>query len=216
MNILVTGGTGYIGSHTVLQLLEAGHNVTVIDNLCNSSTESLNRVSNITGINRFDFFEMDIRDKDTLDQLFARKKFHAVIHFAGLKAVGESNEMPLEYYDNNVGGTTILCNAMKKANIKTIVFSSSATVYVDPEVVPIPESAKTVGTTNPYGTSKLMIEQMLEDLSRSDKGWNIARLRYFNPVGAHESGMIGEDPSGIPNNLMPYITGVAAGKYPQL
>lgn len=216
MNILVTGGTGYIGSHTVLQLLEAGHNVTVIDNLCNSSTESLNRISNITGINKFDFFEIDIRDQEALDQLFARKRFSSVIHFAGLKAVGESNEKPLEYYDNNVGGTTILCNAMKKANVKTLVFSSSATVYGDPETVPIPESAKTGGTTNPYGTSKLMIEQMLEDLSKSDQSWNIARLRYFNPVGAHESGMIGEDPSGIPNNLMPYITGVAAGKYPEL
>lgn len=216
MNILVTGGTGYIGSHTVLQLLEAGHNVTVIDNLCNSSTESLKRISNITGINQFNFFEIDIRDHEALDQLFARKRFNSVIHFAGLKAVGESNEKPLEYYDNNVGGTTILCNAMRKANVKTLVFSSSATVYGDPEVVPIPESARTGGTTNPYGTSKLMIEQMLEDLSKSDHTWNIARLRYFNPVGAHESGMIGEDPSGIPNNLMPYITGVAAGKYPEL
>lgn len=216
MNILVTGGTGYIGSHTVLQLLEAGHNVTVIDNLCNSSTESLKRISNITGINQFDFFEIDIRDHEALDQLFARKRFNSVIHFAGLKAVGESNEKPLEYYDNNVGGTTILCNAMRKANVKTLVFSSSATVYGDPEVVPIPESARTGGTTNPYGTSKLMIEQMIEDLSKSDHTWNIARLRYFNPVGAHESGMIGEDPSGIPNNLMPYITGVAAGKYPEL
>lgn len=216
MNILVTGGTGYIGSHTVLQLLEAGHNVTVIDNLCNSSTESLNRISNITGINQFDFFEIDIRDHEALDQLFARKKFNSVIHFAGLKAVGESNEKPLEYYDNNVGGTTTLCNAMRKANVKTLVFSSSATVYGDPEVVPIPESARTGGTTNPYGTSKLMIEQMLEDLSKSDHTWNIARLRYFNPVGAHDSGMIGEDPSGIPNNLMPYITGVAAGKYSEL
>ena len=216
MNILVTGGTGYIGSHTVLQLLEAGHNVTVIDNLCNSSTESLNRIRNITGINQFDFFALDIRDHEALDQLFARKRFGAVIHFAGLKAVGESNEKPLEYYDNNVGGTTILCNAMRKANVKTLVFSSSATVYGDPEVVPIPESARTGGTTNPYGTSKLMIEQMLEDLSKSDHTWNIARLRYFNPVGAHDSGMIGEDPSGIPNNLMPYITGVAAGKYPEL
>jgi len=216
MNILVTGGTGYIGSHTVLQLLEAGHNVTVNDNLCNSSKQSLNRIGNITGKNQFDFFEMDIRDQEALDQLFSRKRFNAVIHFAGLKAVGESNEKPLEYFDNNVGGTTILCNAMKKANVKTIVFSSSATVYGDPEIVPIPESAKTGGTTNPYGTSKLMIEQMLENLSKSDPSWNIARLRYFNPVGAHESGMIGEDPSAIPNNLMPYIIGVAAGKYPEL
>ena len=176
MNILVTGGTGYIGSHTVLLLLEAGHKVTVIDNLCNSSPESLNRVINITGINELNFVEMDIRDSDGLGKLFAKNNFDAVIHFAGLKAVGESTEKPLEYYDNNVGGTAILCEAMKKANVKTLVFSSSATVYGDPKTVPINEKAPTGGTTNPYGTSKLMIEQMLADLYKSDNNWNIARL----------------------------------------
>lgn len=216
MHILVTGGTGYIGSHTVLQLLEAGHDVTVIDNLCNSSEESLHRVKNITGKNSLAFFEIDIRDAKKLNDLFESNKFDAVIHFAGLKAVGESTEKPLEYYDNNVGGTTVLCEAMKKANVKTLVFSSSATVYGDPQTVPITESAPTGGTTNPYGTSKLMIEQMLADLYKSDNSWNIARLRYFNPVGAHESGLIGEDPAGIPNNLMPYITQVASGKLKQL
>lgn len=216
MNILVTGGTGYIGSHTVLLLLEAGHTVTVIDNLCNSSPESLNRVKNITGKNDLEFIELDIRDAGGLENLFSSNNFDAVIHFAGLKAVGESSEKPLEYYDNNVGGTTVLCEAMKNAGVKTLVFSSSATVYGDPVVVPITESAPTGGTTNPYGTSKLMIEQMLEDLYKSDNSWNIARLRYFNPVGAHSSGLIGEDPSGIPNNLMPYITQVASGKLEQL
>lgn len=216
MNILVTGGTGYIGSHTVLLLLEAGHKVTVIDNLCNSSPESLNRVKNITGKNDISFVELDIRNADGLERLFSNNTFDAVIHFAGLKAVGESHEKPLEYYDNNVGGTTVLCEAMKNAGIKTLVFSSSATVYGDPEIVPITENAPTGGTTNPYGTSKLMIEQMLADLYKSDNSWNIARLRYFNPVGAHSSGLIGEDPSGIPNNLMPYITQVASGKLEQL
>ncbi|MCP5381157.1 MAG: UDP-glucose 4-epimerase GalE [Kordiimonadaceae bacterium] len=216
MNILVTGGTGYIGSHTVLQLLEAGHQVTVIDNLCNSSVESLNRIKNITGINEISFYETDIRDVDRMNNLFNDHNFDAVIHFAGLKAVGESTKKPLEYYDNNVGGTTVLCEAMKKAGVKTLVFSSSATVYGDPKIVPINEDAPIGGTTNPYGTSKLMIEQMLADLYNSDRTWNIARLRYFNPVGAHESGLIGEDPSGIPNNLMPYITQVAAGKLKEL
>jgi len=216
MNILVTGGTGYIGSHTVLQLLEAGHDVTVIDNLCNSSEESLNRVKNITGKNNLAFLKIDIRDAENLEKLFNNNEFDAVIHFAGLKAVGESTEKPLEYYDNNVGGTTVLCEAMKKANVKTLVFSSSATVYGDPDIVPITENSPTGGTTNPYGTSKLMIEQMLEDLYKSDNNWNIARLRYFNPVGAHESGLIGEDPAGVPNNLMPYITQVASGKLERL
>lgn len=216
MKILVTGGTGYIGSHTVLLLLEAGHKVTVIDNLSNSSIESLSKVKNITGANDIAFIEMDIRDAASLDGLFEKSSFDAVIHFAGLKAVGESTEKPMEYYDNNVGGTTILCKAMNKAKIKTLVFSSSATVYGDPEVVPIDENTPTGGTTNPYGTSKLMIENMLEDLYKSDNSWNIARLRYFNPVGAHKSGLIGEDPKGIPNNLMPYITQVAAGKLKEL
>ncbi len=216
MNILVTGGTGYIGSHTVLLLLEAGHQVTVIDNLSNSSTTSLERVKNITGINNVGFHEIDIRDKEALDHLFTQNNFHSVIHFAGLKAVGESTKKPIEYYDNNVGGTAILCNAMNKANVKTLVFSSSATVYGDPVSVPITEDFPTGGTTNPYGTSKLMIEQMLEDLYKSDPSWNIARLRYFNPVGAHESGLIGEDPKGVPNNLMPYISQVASGKLDEL
>lgn len=216
MNVLVTGGAGYIGSHTVLLLLEAGHNVTVIDNLSNASAISLERVRNITGINSLEFINLDIRDKTRLENLFSSTPFDAVIHFAGLKAVGESVEKPLEYYDNNVGGTAILCAAMKQAGVRTLVFSSSATVYGDPATVPITEDFPTGGTTNPYGTSKLMIEQMLADLARSDKRWNIARLRYFNPVGAHESGLIGEDPSGIPNNLMPFVSQVASGKLQEL
>jgi UDP-glucose 4-epimerase len=216
MNILVTGGCGYIGSHTVLALLEAGHKVTIIDNLCNSSREVLERIKNITGINELTFVEMDIRDADGLEIVFNHYKFDAVMHFAGLKSVGESTKKPLEYYDNNVGGTAILLNVMKHANVKTLVFSSSATVYGDPISVPISETAPTGGTTNPYGTTKLMIEQMLSDLYASDQSWNIARLRYFNPVGAHESGLIGEDPGGIPNNLMPYITQVASGKLDEL
>lgn len=216
MNVLITGGAGYIGSHTVLLLLEAGHQVTVIDNLSNSSLISLERVKNITGKNSLQFFQIDIRDSQAMETLFSSNSFDAVIHFAGLKAVGESVEKPLEYYDNNVGGTTILCNAMKKANVKTLVFSSSATVYGDPKTVPITENFPTGGTTNPYGTSKLMIEHMLSDLAKSEKGWNIARLRYFNPVGAHKSGLIGEDPTGVPNNLMPYVTQVASGKLSEL
>ncbi len=216
MNILVTGGAGYIGSHTVLQLLEAGHHVTVIDNLSNSSVESLNRVKNISGVNDLEFIEMDIRDAKALELLFAEHPFKAVIHFAGLKSVGQSNQQPLEYYDNNVGGSAILFNAMKEANVKNLVFSSSATVYGDPKSLPIDESCPTGGTTNPYGMSKLMIEQMLADLYKSDHSWNIARLRYFNPVGAHPSGQIGEDPKDIPNNLMPYISQVAAGKLKEL
>lgn len=216
MNILVTGGAGYIGSHTVLQLLEAGHHVTVIDNLSNSSVESLNRVKNISGVNDLEFIETDIRDAKALELLFAEHPFKAVIHFAGLKSVGQSNQQPLEYYDNNVGGSAILLNAMKEANVKNLVFSSSATVYGDPKSLPIDESCPTGGTTNPYGMSKLMIEQMLADLYKSDHSWNIARLRYFNPVGAHPSGQIGEDPKDIPNNLMPYISQVAAGKLKEL
>ncbi|WP_321389341.1 UDP-glucose 4-epimerase GalE [Emcibacter sp.] len=216
MKILVTGGTGYIGSHTVLELLLAGHEVTVIDNLCNSSPESLSRVQNITGRNDVTFQELDIRDRDGLDRLFSENDFDAVIHFAGLKAVGESVTKPLEYYENNVGGTVTLCQAMQEAGVKTLVFSSSATVYGDPASVPIREDFPTGGTTNPYGTSKLMIEQILEDFHQADTDWNIARLRYFNPVGAHESGRIGEDPNDIPNNLMPYITQVAVGKLREL
>lgn len=216
MNILLTGGCGYIGSHTMLALLEKGHKVTVIDNLSNSSREVLERIKNISGLNDLTFVEMDIRDADGLEIVFNHYKFDAVMHFAGLKSVSESTKKPLEYYDNNVGGTAILLNAMKHANVKTLVFSSSATVYGDPATVPISETAPTGGTTNPYGTSKLMIEQMLSDLYASDQSWNIARLRYFNPVGAHESGQIGEDPGGIPNNLMPYICQVASGKLAEL
>ncbi len=216
MNILVTGGSGYIGSHTVLLLLEENHTVTVIDNLCNSSSESLNRVKNITGKNNLEFIELDIRDAAGLKHLFFENNFDVVIHFAGLKSVGESTEKPLEYYDNNVGGTATLCRAMKNAGVKKLVFSSTATVYGIPEVIPVTEKTPTGGTTNSYSTSKLMIEEMLEDLYKSDNSWNIARLRYFNPVGAHNSGLIGEDPSGIPNNLMPYITQVASGKLDQL
>ena len=216
MKILVTGGSGYIGSHTVLLLLEANHHVTVIDNLSNSSSESLNRVKNITGKNNLEFIELDIRDASGLQNLFTKYNFDTVIHFAGLKAVGESTEKPLEYYDNNVGGTATLCRIMKNAGVKNLVFSSTATVYGVPEEIPVTEKALTGLTTNPYSTSKLMIEEMLEDLCKSDNNWNIARLRYFNPVGAHNSGLIGEDPLGIPNNLMPYITQVASGKLDQL
>jgi UDP-glucose 4-epimerase len=212
MHILVTGGAGYIGSHTVLQLLEAGFQVTVIDNLCNSSEEPLKRVQNISGKNNLEFINLDIRDEAGLSRLFKKSKFDAVIHFAGLKAVGESVKKPLEYYDNNVTGTVTLCNVMKNNEVKSIVFSSSATVYGDPETVPIKETSAVGRTTNPYGASKLMIENILDDLASSDPEWQVARLRYFNPVGAHESGLIGEDPSGIPNNLMPYITQVAVGK----
>ncbi len=216
MKILVTGGSGYIGSHTVLLLLEANHHVTVIDNLSNSSSESLNRVKNITGKNNLEFIELDIRDASGLQNLFTKYNFDTVIHFAGLKAVGESTEKPLEYYDNNVGGTATLCRIMKNAGVKNLVFSSTATVYGVPEEIPVTEKTLTGHTTNPYSTSKLMIEEMLEDLYKSDNNWNISRLRYFNPVGAHNSGLIGEDPSGIPNNLMPYITQVASGKLDQL
>lgn len=216
MKILVTGGTGYIGSHTTLELLKAGHLVVVVDNLCNSSEIALQRVKNITGRNDVMFHKADIRDRSALEKIFEKHDFDAVIHFAGLKAVGESVKQPLRYYDNNVGGTAVLCEVMDRFNVRNLVFSSSATVYGDPESVPIEESAPTGGTTNPYGTSKLMIEQMLADLSHSDPRWNIARLRYFNPVGAHESGLIGEDPLDTPNNLMPYICQVAAGKLDEL
>jgi len=216
MKILVTGGTGYIGSHTLVELLEAGHQVVVVDNLCNSSEIALQRVKNITGCNDVSFHNADIRDRSALAAIFEKNDFDAVIHFAGLKAVGESVEQPLKYYDNNVGGSAILCDVMDQFNVRNLVFSSSATVYGDPASVPIDENAPTGGTTNPYGTSKLMIEQMLSDLANSDPRWNIARLRYFNPVGAHKSGLIGEDPLETPNNLMPYICQVAAGKLKEL
>lgn len=216
MKILVTGGSGYIGSHTVLELLQVGHDVTVVDNLCNSCEESLHRVKNITGKNTLSFHEVDILDRDGLEQIFASQPFDTVIHFAGLKAVGDSVANPMTYYHNNVVGTVTLCQVMDKFNVRNLVFSSSATVYGDTARVPIQEDFPTGGTTNPYGTSKLMIETILADLSKADPRWNIARLRYFNPVGAHDSGLIGEDPNDIPNNLMPYITQVAVGKLKEL
>ena len=213
--ILVTGGAGYIGSHTVLQLLESGKQVIVLDNLCNSSQESLNRVEELTGKKTI-FVQGDIRDHTILELLFSKHDINAVIHFAGLKAVGESVEKPLNYYNNNVYGTLTLCEAMKKFGVKNLVFSSSATVYGDPIELPLREDMPTGQPTNPYGMSKLMVEMVLADLHKSDNDWNIALLRYFNPAGAHPSGRIGEDPNGIPNNLMPYITQVATGKREQL
>ncbi len=212
--ILVTGGTGYIGSHTVVQLLEAGNKVVILDNLCNSKREVVNRIEQITG-KRPDLVIGDIRDRATLRSLFANHAIDAVIHFAGLKAVGESVAEPLKYYDNNVSGSVVLFEEMVKANVKTLVFSSSATVYGDPASVPITEDFP-LKTTNPYGQSKLMVEDILRDLYKSDSSWRIALLRYFNPVGAHESGLIGEDPSGIPNNLMPFVAQVAIGKRDKL
>ncbi len=210
MKILVTGGAGYIGSHTVVELLEAGHEVVVIDNLSNASSRSLERVEQITG-KKAVFDEADIRDDIKLEVIFLQEKPDAVIHFAGLKAVGESVEIPLKYFDNNIGGTLTLLHVMKKTGCKNMVFSSSATVYGKPESVPIQEDFPT-GATNPYGRTKLMIEDILKDLYRSDPSWNVILLRYFNPIGAHESGLIGEDPSGIPNNLLPYVAKVAVGK----
>ncbi len=213
--ILVTGGAGYIGSHTVLQLLEQGFGVVVLDNLVNSSAESLRRVESITG-KSVTFVQGDIRDTTVLDSIFSQHDVDSVIHFAGLKAVGESVQKPLEYYENNMYGTLTLCKAMRQHGVKNIVFSSSATVYGDPVALPLHEKMATGHPTNPYGMSKLMVEHMLTDLYASDEEWNIVLLRYFNPVGAHESGLIGEDPNGIPNNLMPYISQVATGKLEQL
>jgi UDP-glucose 4-epimerase len=212
--ILVTGGTGFIGSHTVLELLNSGYNVVVMDNLSNSKIESLKRVESITG-RKADFHQLDLLDEKGLRSLFQSYSFDAVIHFAGLKAVGESVEKPLLYHENNISGTVTLCKVMADAGVKNIVFSSSATVYGDPEVSPIPETSA-VTAVNPYGRTKLTIEYILKDLYGSDPNWNIALLRYFNPVGAHESGKIGEDPNGIPNNLMPYVTQVAVGKLDKL
>jgi UDP-glucose 4-epimerase len=213
--ILVTGGAGYIGSHTVLQLLESGQKVIVLDNLCNASAEGLKRVEELTGKKTI-FIEGDIRDEVLLGQLFSDHSVDSVIHFAGLKAVGESVEKPLMYYQNNVYGTLDLCEAMQKHGVKNLVFSSSATVYGDPVSLPLKEDMPTGQPTNPYGQSKLMVELILRDLYQSDSQWNIAILRYFNPAGAHPSGRIGEDPNGIPNNLMPFITQVATGKRAQL
>ncbi len=214
MKVLVTGGAGYIGSHTVLQLLEAGHEVIVFDNLINSSKESLERVKKITG-KSVTFYQGDLLDRRAITQVFKNHKIDSVIHFAGLKAVGESVEKPLLYYHNNITGTLILCEIMKEFGVKNIVFSSSATVYGDPEIIPITEESK-LSATNPYGRTKLMLEEILQDLNVSDSSMNIAILRYFNPIGAHESGLIGENPNGIPNNLVPYISQVAVGKMKQL
>ncbi|OIN07905.1 UDP-glucose 4-epimerase GalE [Oceanisphaera psychrotolerans] len=215
MTILVTGGAGYIGSHTLVELLNSGQQVLVLDNLSNASAESLRRVTEITG-KQPAFVEGDIRDADLLARLFAEHNIEAVVHFAGLKAVGESVQKPLEYYDNNVNGTLVLVDEMRKAGVFRLVFSSSATVYGEPQQMPITEDFAVGGTTNPYGTSKLMVEQILQDLARSDTRWSVALLRYFNPVGAHESGLIGEDPNGIPNNLLPYIAQVAVGRLERL
>jgi len=212
--ILVTGGSGYIGSHTCLELLNEGHEIIVVDNLSNSKIESIKRVQTITG-KEIIFYEADILDKEQLNRIFSQHKIDAVIHFAGLKAVGESVEKPLEYYHNNVSGTLSLCEVMKAHKVKNIIFSSSATVYGDPVSVPITEEFP-LQATNPYGRTKLFIEKILQDIYRADNTWNIVLLRYFNPVGAHASGMIGEDPNGIPNNLMPFISQVAVGKREQL
>lgn len=211
MKILCTGGAGYIGSHTCVELLNEGYDVVVIDNLSNSSETALERVEQITG-KKLTFYKGDIRDKDILEKIFSENEIDAVIHFAGLKAVGESVEKPLEYYENNIGGTLVLCDVMRSHGVKNIIFSSSATVYGDPAFIPITEECPKGSPTNPYGWTKSMLEQILTDIHTSDNEWNVVLLRYFNPIGAHESGLIGEDPKGIPNNLVPYIAQVAVGK----
>ncbi len=211
MAILVTGGAGFIGSHTCVELLNAGYETIIIDNLCNSKRESVNRIEKITG-KKVKFYQCDIRDRAGLDKVFAENSIDAVIHFAGLKAVGESCQKPLEYYENNIGGTVILCEAMRDAGVKKIVFSSSATVYGEQNVSPLREDMPEGKTTNPYGTTKLYIERILRDTYAADNDWSVCLLRYFNPIGAHKSGDIGEDPKGIPNNLAPYILQVAIGK----
>ena len=215
MEILITGGAGYIGSHTVVQLLEAGNDVVVLDNLCNANSEVFNRIETITG-KRPTFVEGDIRNPEILGQIFTNHNIGSVIHFAGLKAVGESVEKPVLYYDNNVHGSLVLCEAMAKAGVKKLVFSSSATVYGEDAPIPYVETMPRGKTSNPYGSSKAMVEQILTDLCKSDPEWSVALLRYFNPIGAHPSGLIGEDPKGIPNNLMPFISQVAIGKRKRL
>lgn len=214
MAVLVTGGAGYIGSHTVVELLNANYEVIIVDNYSNSKPEVLNRIKTITGKD-FTFYEADLLDKEALEEIFEKETIDSVIHFAGYKAVGESVAKPVEYYHNNITGTLILLEVMKKYGVKNIVFSSSATVYGMNNLSPLTEDLPT-SATNPYGYTKVMIEQILRDVYMSDEAWNIALLRYFNPIGAHQSGLIGEDPSGIPNNLMPYITQVAVGKLPEL
>ena len=215
MKVLVTGGAGYIGSHTCVELLEGGYGVVVIDNLCNSNPESLNRVQELTG-KKLKFYEGDVRDEALLKKIFAENKIDCVIHFAGLKAVGESVAMPWEYYDNNLNSTLVLTKVMKEVGMKNIIFSSSATVYTADNEMPLREESRTGNCTNPYGWTKYMTEQILSGMANADKEWGIVLLRYFNPIGAHASGRIGEDPRGIPNNLMPYITQVAVGRREQL
>ena len=215
MNVLVTGGAGYIGSHTCLELLESGYGVVVIDNLCNSNPKSLDRVKELTGKD-IKFYEGDVRDEELLKKIFAENQIGCVIHFAGLKAVGESVAKPWEYYDNNLNSTLVLTKVMKEAGMKNIIFSSSATVYTADNEMPLRETSRTGGCTNPYGWTKYMTEQILSGMANAESDWSIVLLRYFNPIGAHESGRIGEDPRGIPNNLMPYITQVAVGRRPEL
>lgn len=215
MTILVTGGTGYIGSHTVVELQSAGYDVVVMDNLSNSSMKVLDRIEAITG-KKVPFYEADIRNREDLEKIFSNEKIDAVIHFAGLKAVGESVQKPWEYYENNISGTLTLLDEMKKHNVKNIIFSSSATVYGNPAIIPITEECPKGVCTNPYGWTKHMLEQILTDIQKADNEWNVVLLRYFNPIGAHKSGTMGENPNGIPNNLMPYITQVAVGKLDHL
>lgn len=215
MAVLVTGGAGFIGSHTAVELLNAGKEIVILDNFSNSKPQSLETIKKITGKD-FKFYEMDYLDREKLEKVFEENEIDSVLNFAGFKAVGESVEKPIEYYTNNISGALVLLDTMKKYGVKKFVFSSSATVYGEPERIPITEDCKTGGTTNPYGTSKLFIEQILKDIYNSDNTWDIAILRYFNPVGAHESGLIGEEPQGIPNNLMPYVVRVAAGKLKEL
>ena len=215
MSVLVTGGAGYIGSHTVVELLNENKEVIVVDNFSNSKPEMLDKIKKITNKD-FKFYELDYSNKEKMDKVFAENKIDSVIHFAGYKEVGESVEKPIEYYTNNVSGTLNLLDVMRKHNVKTIIFSSSATVYGDPEVVPLTEMCKIGGTTNPYGSSKLFIEQILKDVYKSDNTWDVCILRYFNPIGSHESGIIGEEPQGRPNNLMPYIVRVASGELEEL
>lgn len=215
MNILVTGGAGFIGTHTVVELQEAGYDVVVLDNLCNASEKSLERVEKITG-KKAAFYKADILDREALEEIFSKEKIDAVIHFAGLKAVGESVQKPWEYYENNIAGTLTLVDVMRKHGVKNIIFSSSATVYGNPAFIPITEECPKGQCTNPYGWTKSMLEQILSDIQKADPEWNVILLRYFNPIGAHKSGTLGENPNGIPNNLMPYITQVAVGKLKEL
>lgn len=210
MNILLTGGAGYIGSHTIVELDNAGHSVVVVDNFVNSNPESLRRVEKIIGKSIL-FYEADVRDRKTMDKVFEENRIDAVIHFAGLKAVGESCEKPLEYYENNMNSTFVLLDVMRSHGCRNIIFSSSATVYGDPEIIPITEDCPKGHCTNPYGQTKSMLEEVLMDVQKADREWNVVLLRYFNPIGAHKSGLIGENPNGIPNNLMPYITQTAMG-----